>query len=587
MTITGHADTDLTLAPASASLTFTADDWDTAQTVTVEAGEDDDAAGDTETLLHTATGGGYDSVTKDLGVTVTDNDEARLALSKASLGVTEGSSDTYTVKLATQPTAQVTVTITGHADTDLTLAPASASLTFTADDWDTAQTVTVEAGEDGDKNDETVTLQHAATGGSYDSVTRNLAVTVTDDEATVPGAPDLEADAGNESATLRWTPPADNGGSPVTSYKYRLGTSPAENTESMTSHTMHGLANGAEYRFQLQAENRVGLGPWSTAKSVTPRALTLTLEAVSDEVTEGEPVRYRIVMSNPTTSWVTINEAFRYKGAFLRLEPSKTSSWIRFRRDDPEWEKQLATVDDAELEAHGSFTVTLEPGDGYTVGTPSSATVRILDNDGGTAPGAPPRPAVSVVSPTMLDATWGAAAANGAPVTGYALEYRAGTTGPLDRLAECDCAGRPLGAPQGTLAGDRVPGAGAGEERAWRGPVVGAAQRRDGAGHGGDGVGLGGDGNRAVRGRHAGVHGAREAGAGVGAACGPSGDGDAGDALGDAAGVGDGSGGAALGDVRGEDPERPGGRGLQRGDGGAAAERALRAGRGARDVQGA
>ena len=431
--ITGHSGTDLTLAPASASLTFTADDWDTAQTVTVQAGEDDDATNDTATLLHTATGGDYDAVTKELAVTVTENDETGLTLSKASLGVTEGSSDTYTVKLATQPTAQVTVDITGHSGTDLTLAPASASLTFTADDWDTAQTVTVQAGQDEDKNDETVTLQHAATGGGYDAVTRNLAVTVHDDEASVPGAPNLEAAAGNESATLRWTPPADNGGSPVTSYKYRLGTSPAENTASMTSHTMHGLANGTEYRFQLQAENRVGRGPWSTAKSVTPRALTLTLEAVSDEVTEGEPVRYRIVISNPTTSWVNINEAFRYKGAFLHLDPSRTSSWIRFRRDDPVWEKQLATVDDAEIEAHGSFTVTLEPGDGYTVGTPSSATVRILDNDGGTAPGAPPRPAVSVVSPTMLDATWGTAAPNGAPITRYALEYRAGASGSWTR----------------------------------------------------------------------------------------------------------------------------------------------------------
>ena len=108
---------------------------------------------------------------------MTDNDEARLALSKASLGVTEGSSDTYTVKLATQPTAQVTVTITGHADTDLTLAPASASLTFTADDWDTAQTVTVEAGEDDDAAGDTETLLHTATGGGYDSVTKDLGVT--------------------------------------------------------------------------------------------------------------------------------------------------------------------------------------------------------------------------------------------------------------------------------------------------------------------------------------------------------------------------------------------------------------------------
>ena len=56
------------------ALTFTVDNWNTAQTVTVKAGQDDDAANDTATLTHTASGGDYVSITADLPVTVTDDD---------------------------------------------------------------------------------------------------------------------------------------------------------------------------------------------------------------------------------------------------------------------------------------------------------------------------------------------------------------------------------------------------------------------------------------------------------------------------------------------------------------------------------
>ena len=54
-------------------LTFTVDDWDDAQTVTVTAEEDDDGVTDAvATLTHTASGGDYANVTRDLPVTVTD-----------------------------------------------------------------------------------------------------------------------------------------------------------------------------------------------------------------------------------------------------------------------------------------------------------------------------------------------------------------------------------------------------------------------------------------------------------------------------------------------------------------------------------
>ena len=189
MTITGHAGTDLTLDKTS--LTFTTTNWATAQTVTVTADPDDDAVDDEETLTHTASGGGYTSVTEDLPVTVDDTytapvviNGAALVLSPASLGLTEGGSTNYSVALAALPTAEVTVTITGHVGTDLTLD--ETSLTFTTSNWSTAQTVRVTAGEDDDAENDEETLTHTASGGGYSSVTESVAedldVTVTDDD---------------------------------------------------------------------------------------------------------------------------------------------------------------------------------------------------------------------------------------------------------------------------------------------------------------------------------------------------------------------------------------------------------------------
>ena len=74
--------------------------WNTAQTVTVKAGQDDDAVNDTATLTHTASGGDYASITADLPVTVTDDDAAAIVLSETGLTVTEGDAagSSYTVK---------------------------------------------------------------------------------------------------------------------------------------------------------------------------------------------------------------------------------------------------------------------------------------------------------------------------------------------------------------------------------------------------------------------------------------------------------------------------------------------------------
>ena len=188
VTVSGQSGTDLTLTGLSASntLTFTTGNWSEGQTVTVTAGQDEDAADDAVTLAHAAAGGEYAGASADLAVTVTDNETVSIVLDPTSLTVLEGDTTggSYTVKLSHQPSEDVTVTVSGQAGSDLTVSGVSATstLTFSTTSWNTAQTVTVKAGEDDDIANDAVTLAHSAAGGEYAGVSANLAVTVTDNE---------------------------------------------------------------------------------------------------------------------------------------------------------------------------------------------------------------------------------------------------------------------------------------------------------------------------------------------------------------------------------------------------------------------
>ena len=99
-------------------------------------------------------------------VTITDDDTSGVSVSPTALTVDEGGSGTYTVVLASEPTESVTVSVTVSGDEDLTVD--RTSLTFTASDWETAQTVTVSAGDDEDVVNGTATIaQEVASEGDY------------------------------------------------------------------------------------------------------------------------------------------------------------------------------------------------------------------------------------------------------------------------------------------------------------------------------------------------------------------------------------------------------------------------------------
>jgi glucose/arabinose dehydrogenase len=108
-----------------------------------------------------------------------------LIVSPTSLTVDEGSTATFTVRLAAAPSSNVTVNVArSSGDSDVTVNPAT--LTFTPSNWSTPQTVTVSAAQDADSTNDGATITCSSTG----LTSQNVTVTVRDDDP-VNGAPSV------------------------------------------------------------------------------------------------------------------------------------------------------------------------------------------------------------------------------------------------------------------------------------------------------------------------------------------------------------------------------------------------------------
>jgi hypothetical protein len=92
---------------------------------------------------------------------------------------------------------------------------------------------------------------------------------------TAPGAPTgVTAESGDATATVRWMPPASDGGISVIAYV--VTTTPGGATLNVggnqLSATITGLVNGTGYAFSVAAVNAIGTGPSATSNMVTPTA---------------------------------------------------------------------------------------------------------------------------------------------------------------------------------------------------------------------------------------------------------------------------------------------------------------------------
>ena len=392
VTVTGASGTDLTVS--GPPLTFTRANWSEPQTVTVAAGHDHDALADASvTLTNTASGADYGAVSAGVEVTIAEDDSPGLVLSTTGFSVTEGgAAGAYTVALATLPSAEVTVTVTGASGTDLTVV--GSPLTFTTVDWDQPQTVTVTAALDVNRvADGTVTLTHTASGADYGAVSADITVTITraiSSDATLsglelsgvtftptfaPGETTYEANALYSVASTKVTATPNH--ARATAVIKLDGTEDADRTVD--------LAVGANViTVEVTAED--GSDKTYTV-TVTRAKATVTIAADASMADEGDALSFTVTRSPSAADALTVKLDVSETGTFVPPgnEGMKT---VTIPANMPSAKHTVRIVAGDEVwDAHSTVTVALvaETDSPYTLGAANSASTEVKDNDFPTA----------------------------------------------------------------------------------------------------------------------------------------------------------------------------------------------------------
>lgn len=174
---------EATVAPAT--LSFTSSDWSTPKTVTVYGVNEFIADGDKSFNVNlSASGGDYSGVSGSVAGINVDNDVAGITVSSSTLSTAEaGPTQSFTVALTSQPTANVSVNVSSLDTTEGTVS--TSPLTFTSSNWSTPQTVVVnprnDAIDDGNIT-YSISLTASSTDSKYTTASATVSVTNADDD---------------------------------------------------------------------------------------------------------------------------------------------------------------------------------------------------------------------------------------------------------------------------------------------------------------------------------------------------------------------------------------------------------------------
>ena len=345
-------------------------------------------------------------------VTLTDDDERGVTVSATTLSVNETESTSYTVVLTSQPTADVTVTVSGTDGTDLTAPAEGLELTFTALDWSTAQTVTVTAADDVDVlADPPVELTHAVGGGDYGAVSGPV-VTVTiveNDTATVSLMDVMVAeDAGDAAFTV--TLSEQSSASVTVDYATSDGTAAKPGDYTETSGTLTFTAPATELTIRVpviddtvdeeetetftltlsnaaQAGLAGGAGTLAATGTITDNddpAVAVSFGAETYTAAEGgEPVTVTVSLDRDPEREVVIPLSATLGNGAVAADVSEIPAEVRFTAGGALQRTFPLTAVDDDVDDDGE-TVLLEFGTlpaRVTAGTTAGATVTLTDDD--------------------------------------------------------------------------------------------------------------------------------------------------------------------------------------------------------------
>ncbi len=409
----GATSTDYSGVPAS--LTFAS--WETEKTFSFTAAQDtiDDDGESVSLAFGSLPTGVNEGDTDETDVFINDDDGVGIVVSESALSIVEGGSTTYTVVLASQPTADVTVALATSSGSDVSVN--ASSLTFTASNWDDEQTVTVSAAQDDDHLDETATIGHAVSSadGDYDGIRmasvgvsviddEDVPVTVTFDQAAHPVT---EGSAVTVTVTLSADPErrvvipltkserggitgADYSGVPET-----LTFDGGETEETFTVTVVQDMVDDDDESVAIgfgSLPNAVTAGATSeTAVSINDDdvpSVTVTFESAAYSVDEGGEVEVKITLSADPERQVVVPIATTEQDGASSDDYSGVPADVTFESGETEQSFTFTAAqdridDDGENDGESvklAFGASLP--NGVREGTTSETTLTIIDDDG-------------------------------------------------------------------------------------------------------------------------------------------------------------------------------------------------------------
>ena len=220
--------------------------------------------------------------------------------------------------------------------------------------------------------------------------------TIVDDDGTPAAVRNLSFMPADGAVAVSWELPSDDGGSAVTGLQYRVsgdggttwspdwtaiadGTDAGSDAADETAVTVSGLANGTVHTFAVRALNANGNGTTADGTATPLAPVTVTVAAAAGAYGhELDQVEYTLTRTGATAGTLTVNVTMTQEQSYLgtahlsqevAFSAGATTAGLSFQSF--QYQPGGATQS-------GNLTANVATGTGYNVGTPASASTRMV-----------------------------------------------------------------------------------------------------------------------------------------------------------------------------------------------------------------
>ena len=324
-------------------------------------------------------------------VTVSDNDVATFSVTANPVTVDEGDESTVTVTIANpvvfEDPQSIDLTTSGTASSsDYTLSPRS--LTLPAGQSSVNSVITV-IDDTNEESDETITVHAAHNGSSIGNTTVTInandeAVEEDSDDATLASLSLSGIDIGTFSSgdtTYSANVPNSVDATTVTAIANHDAASveiaDADGSTTGTTREVSLTVGENTITVTVTAEDAETEKVYIVTVNRAESLPVVTVDAVDESVPEASSAVFKFSLNKAAHTDMSVNLAVDKVGDAV----PGTVSEISVETGEDEKTLWLGADDDSVVEDDTRVTVSIETGAGYTVGSPSSATVMVLDND--------------------------------------------------------------------------------------------------------------------------------------------------------------------------------------------------------------